>query len=74
MARYTANIRFVPAHFNRTAFCNIPERWTAEVHDGLPDGTFVYSDGCQSRQEALADLIATLKTRGLSGVLQVIDC
>lgn len=73
MTRLTANVQFIPAHFNRTAFCNVPARWTAEVHDGLPDGTFVYSDGCATRAEAVADLVASLKDRGLSGSLRIIN-
>lgn len=73
MTKFQANVRFIPAHFNRIAFCNIPARWTAEVHDGLPQGVFVYSDGCQSRQEAINDLIASLKSRGYHGSLKIIN-
>lgn len=69
---YTAHVRYIPAHFNRNAFCNIPARWTAEVCD-LPHGTAIYSDGCTSRQEAIDDLIADLKRRGYTGKLKIIS-
>lgn len=62
-----ANVKFIPAHFNRVAFCNVSARWTAEIHDGLPEGTFIYSDGCQSRQEAIDDLVKSLHDRGYAG-------
>lgn len=43
--------------------------YRAEITDGLPDGEFVYTGVCETRDEVKAELIASLKDRGLSGVV-----
>lgn len=72
-ARFAATVRFVPAYFHKRLRAHIPARWTAEVHDGLPNNLFVYADGCSSRDEAVHDLIAKLKSHGLTGRLKLIN-
>lgn len=42
----------------------------AEITDGLPDGVFVYTGVCETRDEVKAELIGALKDRGLSGVVR----
>lgn len=69
---YMALVQYRPAYFNRRCMANIPARWTAEVTDGLPAGVNVYADGCASRQEAVDDLIAKLKSRGFTGRLRIV--
>ena len=44
--------------------------YRAEITDGLPDGTFCYTGVCETREEVKAELIASLKDRGLSGVVR----
>jgi hypothetical protein len=67
----TARVIFRPAYFNRAALARIPARWTAEIVDGLPDGTAIYSDGLSTSAAAVDDLLAQLKARGLSGTLRL---
>lgn len=69
----TATVRFVPAYFNKRCWTNIPARWTAEIHDGLPAGKFIYSEGCASRQDAINDLIAQAKAHGFTGKLKIVE-
>jgi hypothetical protein len=44
--------------------------YRAEITDGLPDGVFVYTGVCETRDEVKAELIGALKDRGLSGVVR----
>jgi hypothetical protein len=44
--------------------------YRAEITDGLPDGEFVYTGVCETRDEVKAELLANLKVRGLSGTLR----
>ena len=44
--------------------------YRAEVTDGLPDGQFVYTGVCETRDEAKTELVGALKDRGLSGVVR----
>lgn len=71
--RFAATVRFVPAYWHKRLCAHIPARWTAEVHDGLPEGVNVYTDGCSSREQAIAELLDALKARGFSGRLKLIE-
>jgi len=72
--RFTAQIAFRPEHFNSRCGAIIPGRWTADLIDGVPETvTRIYSDGCASRSEAIADLISQMRKFGLSGNLKLID-
>jgi hypothetical protein len=44
--------------------------YRAEITNGLPDGQFIYTGACETRDEVKAELIGALKDRGLSGVLR----
>lgn len=73
---YTALITYraeKPFGVGRTAHerhSRIVSGFRAEITDGLPDGQFVYTGVCETREEAKAELIASLKARGFSGVLK----
>lgn len=69
---YTAEIAFRPAYWNRTCQANIPARWTAYLQDDVK-GRTIYADGCQTREEAISDLIAKLREAGLSGKLKLVN-
>lgn len=45
--------------------------YRAEVVDGLPEGKFIYTGVCATKQEAVQELIAQLKEHGFSGKLVV---
>jgi hypothetical protein len=44
--------------------------YRAEITDGLPDGQFCYTGVCETKEAVKAELIASLKDRGFSGVIQ----
>jgi hypothetical protein len=70
---YTAQIAFRPAHFNGRCGANIPARWTVDLLDAPAEvATRIYSDGCATREEALADFVEQLRRFGLSGNLRLI--
>lgn len=59
-------------HTAHERYTRIEPGYVAEVVDGLPNGLCrVYTGCCDSRQEAVAELIAELKRLGLSGRLRV---
>lgn len=70
------SVQFVPEHFNRNAQANIPAVWEAEVVEGLPQpiaGGHNYAYYMEdTREKALAGLIADLQARGLHGKIRVI--
>lgn len=72
---YTALITYraeKPFGVGRTAHerhSRIVPGYRAEITDGLPDGQFVYTGVCETRDEVKAALIGALKNRGLSGVV-----
>lgn len=69
---YAAQIAFRPEHFNPRCGATIPARWTVDLID-VPAGiSRIYSDGCETRAEAIADFIAQLRKFGLSGALRLI--
>jgi hypothetical protein len=69
---YSAQIAFRPEHFNPRCGAVIPARWTVDLID-TPEGVSrIYSDGCETRAEAIADFIAQLRRFGLSGALRLI--
>lgn len=46
--------------------------WRAEVIEGLPEGTAAYTGVCETRADALKELVSNLQSRGFSGRLQVV--
>lgn len=44
--------------------------YRAEITNGLPDGVYCYTGVCETREEVKAELIASLKDRGLSGTVR----
>jgi hypothetical protein len=71
MAKITARVEYRPAHWNRVAMAHIPGGWSADVLSGLRPGQVIYTDGCASREEAIGDLIAMLRDRGMHGTLKL---
>ena len=69
---FIAEVAFRPEHFNPRCGVVIPARWTVDLVEGLPRNvTRIYSDGCETRAEAIADFIAQLRRFGLSGSLKL---
>lgn len=74
MTAIRAEIAFRPAHFNPRCGANIPARWTVDLIGEIPSGAHVYSDGCQTRAEAIADFIVQLKRHGVAtGTLKLVN-
>lgn len=42
-----------------------------EVVDGLPDGKFIYTGVCETKEECVAELIGHLNEHGFTGKLKV---
>jgi hypothetical protein len=66
---YTARVWFRKGRYN--SHLPIVEGYRAEIIDGLSDGTMVYTGACETREDAIAELIGHLKGRGLHGRLRL---
>ena len=69
---YTAQIAFCAEHFNPRCGAVIPARWTVDLIDPPRGISRIYSDGCETRVEAIADFTNQLRRFGLSGSLRLI--
>jgi hypothetical protein len=72
MTVFHAEIEYVPAYWNRVCMTRIPARWTGRVmiHETETGFESVNADSA-TRTECIADLIAALKARGLTGKLRI---
>jgi hypothetical protein len=73
--RLLVSVHYVSAHFNRNAQANIPGVWEAEVIEGLPQPRHGHNYAYyveDTREKALAGLIADLQARSLHGKIQIV--
>lgn len=67
----TARVWFRKGGFDRRIWTNIVEGFRAEITSDLPGGVMIYTGVCESRQDAINELIGHLKAHGFSGKLKV---
>ncbi len=72
----TVNYRAEKPHgVGRTAHerhSHIVPGWRGEIIDGLPEGRFVYTGVCATRDECKVELTSHLKCLGYHGILRIV--
>jgi hypothetical protein len=67
----TARIWFRKGGFERLTWTNIVEGFRAEVISDLPNGVMIHTGACETRQDAINDLIGQLRDHGFTGKLRI---